>query len=652
MITDESREIFDQWERKRDARQIWDTHSREDLDFFLGNHFSDDEKEELAERAQPDVSFDRIAASVDQFEAMITSKPPSYSISPRESSDSKKGHVWRALMEYTWDMSEGDMQFRSVARDYSILGLGYFYAYTAHNADYGRGEIKFKRLNPWRVYVDPYAKHPLFDDASAIDVLTVLTKDQLLKRMPFLRDRIDEVPTSNREEYPASNQQNSRNTFTPANIEGIDGTHREIYRVIENFTKVDVMYFRVTDAQTGRDRVLNQAEMQQFLANPQMQQAVMNNMVLIQPTKQPRVQRIVTIDNYFINKTMLDIAHYPVIPVPNNWNETPYPYGDVRKTKDVQRFLNKMYSIIMMHAQTSANPKVMVPEGSVDDLDEFGKTWANPNIPLEYNVERGEPHYNSPQPLSQVHTYLLQQAESYIDYQFGIWELQHGNPEAAPSTAAGTMMMEDFGQRRVKAKLRQIEFSLGRLGQVIYNLVRTQFSAQKMMRIVQPRAEELTEEGTVLYDDFSEAIRQIKMGEEGLEDVRIVKNSTLPSNMWGEYQVYERAYEIGLVDRVEVLKKTDIFDKEGVVKRMSMLNQMTQTINSLQEYIKNLEGDLQTATRESLHDRKRVELEKFKTDLEEIKYQFEKNTSKKAHDFALAVDQAENQIERSHNATT
>ena len=45
---------------------------------------------------------------------------------------------------------------------------------------------------------------------------------------------------------------------------------------------------------------------------------------------------------------------------------------------------------------------------------------------------------------------------------------------------------------------------------------------------------------------------------------------------------------------------------------------MQQQVAQMGETIKNLQGDLQTATRESLSDRKRTEVEKFKTRLKDI----------------------------------
>ena len=76
---------------------------------------------------------------------------------------------------------------------------------------------------------------------------------------------------------------------------------------------------------------------------------------------------------------------------------------------------------------------------------------------------------------------------------------------------------------------------------------------------------------------------------------------------------------MGIVDQVEVLKKNpDIFDKEGILRRLNQRQQMQQQIAQMGETIKNLQGDLQTATRESISDRKRTEVEKFKTRLNSI----------------------------------
>jgi exonuclease VII large subunit len=77
------------------------------------------------------------------------------------------------------------------------------------------------------------------------------------------------------------------------------------------------------------------------------------------------------------------------------------------------------------------------------------------------------------------------------------------------------------------------------------------------------------------------------------------------------------AYQAGLIDRVEALKKTEIFDKEGVLQRTDEVSKLQGMLQQAQEQLKRVGGDLQTAHRESISSRKRTEVEKFKTRLKE-----------------------------------
>ena len=300
--------------------------------------------------------------------------------------------------------------------------------------------------------------------------------------------------------------------------------------------------------------------------------------------------------------------------------------GDVRKNKDFQRFLNKTMSLITSHAQASSGLKLLVPQGSIQDIEELERDWANPNATIEYDASFGEPHFPSPQPLSGSILQLPQMIEHYIDLNMGIFEMQQGNAEAAPRTSSATMMLEDFGQRRSKSKLRDIEASLKRLGRVIYSLSRAHYTYQKTFRIVQPNND--IDEYTVnkkLIDDKSKEIMSIENDiTHNRFDIRIIGNSTMPSNKWGEWNIYMEAYQAGLIDKVEALKKTDIFDKQGVLERTDIITKLQQQLQMAGEQIKMLKGDLQTADRESQHAKKRLEVEKFKSSLADPKAEVKK----------------------------
>ena len=57
---------------------------------------------------------------------------------------------------------------------------------------------------------------------------------------------------------------------------------------------------------------------------------------------------------------------------------------------------------------------------------------------------------------------------------------------------------------------------------------------------------------------------------------------------------------------------------EGVLERAGQMQQMQSQMQNAQDEIKKLKGDLQTAQRESLHDRKRVELKDFEVKLAKL----------------------------------
>ena len=620
------KEVRELWRRWLNARREWENQAREDIDFYLGNHYSEAENDELEARNQSNVPLDRLYSAIEQFKAIITSKPPKFSAVGREDSDNKLANVWRTILEYVWDISDGNETFKQVVHDYAVTGLGYFYAYIDMEDDYGRGEVKFTYVDPFRVVIDPNARNKWFDDANGMMLSTILTKLQLLDLYPQLKEEteegkmlIDEVEGYNEgETFPSNVNKRTVGSFTPDYIKDLDhGEGSQKYQLIEYFSKIKVPYYRIMNMETQEERIVDKATMSSFITEPDVMKAVEKGMIDVLEVQQTRIKLTCTLGQIVLYERILDTDKYPIVPVPNIWTNTPYPMSDVRKNKDFQRYLNKVMSLITSHAQASSGLKLLVPQGSVDDIEELEKDWANPNATIEYDPSMGEPHFPSPQPLSNSVMQLPQMIAQYIDLNMGIFEMMQGNTEVAPRTSSATMMMEDFGQRRSKSKLRDIEGSLKRLGMVIYNLAKSHYNFQKSFRIAQPN-NDLTE-FTInqrMYDDKSKELQTIQNDiTVGHFDIRIIGNSTMPSNKWGEWNIYMEAYQAGLIDRNEALKKTEIFDKEGVLGRMDTIKQLQQQLQMAQEQIKNLSGDLQTASRESVASRKRTEVEKFKTQL-------------------------------------
>ena len=544
-------------------------------------------------------------------------------------------------MEYCWDISDGDTEFKQVVHDYSISGLGYFYTYVDPEADFGRGEVKFTHINPFRVYVDPAARNRYFTDASSIILSTIITKDQAVSLYPKLEDVIDDIDTmTNEEDYPTSSMKNHSQSFTPDVVKDKDSGGYEKYRILERFEKVKVPFYRLFNKQTGEEKIISEQEYQ--VVTQDHAHLLESGLVEAIEIMQTRIKVVATMGQYLLYEQVLNTDIYPIIPVPNIWTNTPYPKSDVMKVKDSQRLLNKLFSLTLSHAQASAGLKLLVPEGSVDDVQQLEKDWANPNAVLEYNPEFGEPHFPAPQPLASQFYALIDRVEHYIDLNFGIPELMQGFREKAPDTVRGTAMLSEMGESRGRSKLKDIEASLNQLGRCMYNLSKGHYTYQKTFRIVQPN-NDLTEfsVNSRMYDDKTKELvaidNDISLGQ---HDVRIISGSTLPSNKVAEYEMYLEAYKLNLVDDVEVLKKTEIFDKEGVLNRKGMKAQMQAYISQLEKQVKDLSGDLQTADREAVHAKKQVITEKFKTDLNRAVAQQRQKEQNRVNQLESVIDKA------------
>ena len=620
----------DLYRRWRDARADWDAEARKDIDFYLGNHFTAEESDELQTRNQADVPMDRISPAVEKLKATLTSRPPTFTITPREDSDVKISNVWRTILGYVWDSSTGDAHMKQAIHDYAISGLGYLYVYVDTEADFGRGDVKFTNVNPFRVYVPPSSRDRWFGDAESILLSTILTGEQVIALYPELaieedpetgepiKPLIDTISAYREEDFPAAQNKNSMKAYTPAETQYLDQYEFRKYQILERYYKTKVPFYRVLDTGSGKEYVFNDVDIERYME--ENAEIIENGVVQIIEVPQNRVKVCATLGEIVLYESVLNTDVYPIVPLPNVWTESPYPKSDVSRARPMQRLLNKVWSLALSHAQASAGLKLLVPLGSVEDLNQLEKDWANPNAVIEVDSSQGEPHFPAPQPLAAEFYRLIQQCEFYIDFIFGLPEMMHGFSEKAPETVRGTERMMALGQERPKSKLRDIEFSINRLGKVLYNYAKGHYTFQKMFRIAQPN-NNLNEATVNLYDDKTEPILDIAKDRYKLDqhDIRIEPGSTLPTSKWAELGVYLEAYQMGLVDRIEVLKKNpEIFDKEGILARMDEKQQMVQQIQGLEGQIKDLQGDLQTATRESVSDRKRVEVEKTKAKLSEV----------------------------------
>ena len=672
-------EIFKKYSSARDT---WAKEAKEDKEFRLGKQWTKEQVDTLEARGQAPIVVNRIHPAVETAKAMITANRPSFRVSPREDSDKKIANVISSLLSYMYDISDGRTVIRQAIDDYYTMGLGYINIYQDPMKDMGKGEVCIHDVDPLDVYVDPASRNRFFDDAENIIVSRLFTKEQAMKLWPMYESKIKNASGEEDHNAPETGRHYDGTIQFPEDVERLDKT--EYVRGYERYYKVNVEEYRIYESFSGKEDLMNDEEYEKYVKTPvyivekrifkdrekamqfyqtlelqrqmemekQMMQSeaemkqlgygpeaelpepevpkvhveeadigflISQNLVEVVKTLVTKVKQCVIIGETELYSRVLPIENYPIVPFCNVHTRTPYPASDVRLVKGLQEYINKTRSLIIAHATTSTNTKILVPEGSVDMAD-FEQKWAQPGVAIQYDPTDGAPMPIQPSPLPNELYNNEMTAKNDIDHQLGLYEMMQGNASAAPQTYKATIALDEFGQRKIKSKLADIEASLTRVAQLAIPLMQQLYTTRKVFRVVQPN-NSLNEYviNQKLVDDKTEEIKIFNDITIGKYDVVVVAGSTLPTNRYAELEFYKDAFQMGLIDRQEVLKKTEIFDAEGVQERMDMIAKLKGALEQAQGEIKKLQGDIQTRDREAVNLRKKAEVEKFKSGLDKIK---------------------------------
>ena len=677
-FVNETIDIYQRYSKKRDT---WASEAKEDKEFRLGKQWTTEQVEVLEKRGQAAIVVNRIHPAVETAKAMITANRPSFRASPREDSDKKVANVVSNLLTYMYDISDGRSVIRKVVDDYYVAGLGFIHVYQDPMMDMGKGEVCIHDLDPLDVYVDPNSQSRFFDDAENIIVSRLFTKEQAKKLYPMYKQDIESANSEQDWNAPETGRNFDGTVHFPEDVGTLDNTN--YVRGYERYYKKHIPEFRIFEKFSKKEDVLNEEKFAQYVQRPawiiqgqiltdeeqakklvemleiqeenrrleermaeeqemaqkgldatavspnpprrefQMEQVTFKDLIdkgIIKVVRvlMTRVHQCVVMGDKLLYKRILPIEQYPIVPFINIHTRTPYPVSDVRLVKGMQEYINKTRSLIIAHATTSTNTKILVPEGS-GDMAEFEQKWAQPGVAISYDPTDGAPMPVQPSPLPNELYQNEMSAKNDIDHQLGIYEMMQGNTAAAPQTYKATISLDEFGQRKIKSKLADIEASLTRVAQVAIPLMQQLYTIEKTIRIVNPN-NSLSEYviNQKLVDDKTGEIQIFNDITVGKYDIICVAGSTLPTNRYAELEFYKDAFQMGLIDRQEVLKKTEVFDAEGVQQRMDTIAKLQGALKQTQEEVKKLKGDLQTRDRESVNLRKKLEVEKFASGLDKV----------------------------------
>ena len=270
------------WDRSNSTdRSKWRSKSQKGYDFYLDEQLTMDEEKSLEESGMPTFTINRILPIIEIMKYFVTANSPRWKAVGATGDDTDIAQVHSDISDYCWHLSNGNSIYGQVVLDSLVKGVGYFLVDVDQDADHGKGEVTFSRIDPYDVFVDPTSRDFLFRDAGFIMVKKSLSKTQLKNLFPQHSAKINKIKATS--DYSASYTQRdveSSKITQPDDVSfGLSpkGEEEQIIAYYENYSKIKVPFVNafiripLTDQQEAQLKESVQVQLQEFQAEVEVQ---------------------------------------------------------------------------------------------------------------------------------------------------------------------------------------------------------------------------------------------------------------------------------------------------------------------------------------------------------------------------------------------
>ena len=237
------------WEKANsNHRQRWQMLSQKGYDFYLNEQLSKEEQDSLEASGMPTFTINRITPIVEIMKYFVTSNNPRWKAVGVTGDDTDVAQVFSDIADYCWYNSNGKSLYSQVVLDSLTKGIGYFLIDIDKDADRGMGEVRFNRVDPYDVYVDPASRDFLFRDATFVQIRKNISRSNLINMLPDHSVKInkaskgtDVVSYSDRD-VPLSDSIQPEDVTMGVNLDAEDD---DILPYYETYSKKKFPYYNV-----------------------------------------------------------------------------------------------------------------------------------------------------------------------------------------------------------------------------------------------------------------------------------------------------------------------------------------------------------------------------------------------------------------------
>ena len=603
----------------------------EDEETYFGNHWTDEEKADLKSRGQPEITINRSRPIIRQMTAIVTANDPTFRTFPVEDVDNDISDALNDALLWLWNKNKGKRYLRSAIMNMLRKRQGWLMWYFDPDEDKGRGRIKLLSLDPTDVLVNNTAKPPFYSDAESIIIVKEISYTKAARMYPNKAEELKRVKTMGEFKSRANLKNKNRIQIGSTDVSEPIAGGKKLERVLllETYTKEKVARWRM-QASDGTGAMVEELVVDSKEAIDNFKDRYPEVNVIAAKFTITVIKVLLTVgQDVFLDEYYLEdnVSEYPMVPFMVEETDNPYPAGEMTFLRDINRILDKFYSITVHNAQIGSNIKILAEESSIPGEESELREWMD-NYAKAGSVnfwKNIKPEQMMPAPLNSAFFGLAKDLENEMEYGSGMWSFMRGDPKSAPETYRGTLLLHQLGAEKSKLITSNIDDSVEQLGRIAVMMIQNHWTYPVWRRF---------------YNDNTDKVEILKFNTDNTNmlsvaeyDVVVGSGSTLPTNRMAVLQLMMELFGMNLVLPKHVRKYLDLPNMKEIEQEMDEIGQLQSELQQREEGMKQMEKEInrlsgmvktmdRTVNDEQHEARQKVELARFKAEMEVMKGQY------------------------------
>lgn len=475
-----------------------------------GQHYSQDEYEQMLMMRVAPLSISVSTAICDSAEALFLQNKPAPKVAPlifpfdeeRQKYSNDVAQLFEFLINKDFQTSFGSLQLDRILKDQSNVGRGVGQVIPVF--ENGEFSTQFNRL-AWRYYFpDPSSIGEFYEDSESQIYAFPMSRKAAFR---YLKKEISDLTESQFNEYFVKGSYGDKmNLFFTDDKYLLGGTPKDLL-YINRMTLEEEKIFKIIPQEvlSESDKKYNLPAFRYKTAlqvTPEMEDAAKKGLIKIVEETDMMLAHHISVGSMGVKK-VFPLKNYTTVPLIYDSRDNAFPYGRMWYIYSPQRAVNKYFISTLLNMSLLNSTRILAEEDSIINENQWINSSSMPGAILKYKlVTPGyskPPEIIKPAPFDQTGLLLPKFLVYIMEYVSGMFGIMQGNAEKAPDVFSTVASLQAAGGAKIKRRQGDIDAFLSKVGNI-------QAEMYKNYAPPQGYGSMITKEGEMEYKVFNKML--------------------------------------------------------------------------------------------------------------------------------------------------